>query len=97
MKKQITKVSQVSRNKDTGEISFIVGAVYAGKPYYFYYRTWSMGFGLQVYVESIRDYATVWSSNQFRIPGKEISAIKKWIYDHYQEFSYSYPMKVEAI
>lgn len=96
MKKQVTKISQVSRNRDTGEISFIVGAVYAGRPWYFYYQTWAFGKGLKLYVDAQKDYVTVWGFNQFKIPGKDICAIKKWLYEHYDELSYTLPLMVNV-
>lgn len=96
MKKKVTKISQVSRNMDTGEISFIVGALYAGRPWYFYYQTWASGRGLRLYIESKKDYVTVWGFNQFRIPGKSISAITKWLYEHYDELSFTLPLMADV-
>lgn len=91
-KRKVTKISNVSRNDVSGEISFVVGAVISGRPYYFYYRTDHNGEGLEIYMSFDKRYHVVWDTICFQIPGRTVHAITKWLYDHYEEFSYTYPL-----
>lgn len=94
MKREITKISNVSLSESTGEISFVVGAVISGRPYYFYYRTGLSGMGLDLYMSADKRYHVVWDTMCFGIPGRNVRAITKWLYEHYGELSYTYPLMV---